>query len=106
MRPLIEETLRIKPERRYLIQGSAAGSGGLVALSPTGYLVVSDASHNGLFRVELSGDRRLIRSTSRSVPSFQNPVGVAIDSTGTIFVSDNNSGLWVLHHEPPRALVP
>ncbi len=25
---------------------------------------------------------------------------------GNIFVSDNNSGLWVLHHEPPRALVP
>ncbi|MDH3205579.1 MAG: GTP 3',8-cyclase MoaA [Gemmatimonadota bacterium] len=34
--PLIEETLRIKPERHYLIQGSAAGSGGLVALSQTG----------------------------------------------------------------------
>ena len=25
---------------------------------------------------------------------------------GNIFVSDNNSGLWVLHHEPPRPLVP
>jgi cyclic pyranopterin phosphate synthase len=36
LRPLIEETLRIKPERHYLIQGSAAGSGGLVALSQTG----------------------------------------------------------------------
>ena len=34
--PLIEETLRIKPERHYLIQGSAEGSGGLVALSQTG----------------------------------------------------------------------
>jgi cyclic pyranopterin phosphate synthase len=34
--PLIEDTLRIKPERHYLIQGSAAGSGGLVALSQTG----------------------------------------------------------------------
>jgi cyclic pyranopterin phosphate synthase len=34
--PLIEETLRIKPERHYLIQGSDAGSGGLVALSQTG----------------------------------------------------------------------
>jgi cyclic pyranopterin phosphate synthase len=34
--PLVEETLRIKPERHYLIQGSAAGSGGLVALSQTG----------------------------------------------------------------------
>jgi cyclic pyranopterin phosphate synthase len=34
--PLIEETLRIKPERHYLIQGSSAGSGGLVALSQTG----------------------------------------------------------------------
>ena len=33
---LIEETLRIKPERHYLIQGSAHGSGGLVALSQTG----------------------------------------------------------------------
>jgi cyclic pyranopterin phosphate synthase len=36
LRPLIEETLRIKPERHYLIQGSSAGSGGLVALSQTG----------------------------------------------------------------------
>ena len=36
LRPLIEETLRIKPERHYLSQGSAAGSGGLVALSQTG----------------------------------------------------------------------
>jgi cyclic pyranopterin phosphate synthase len=34
--PLIEETLRIKPERHYLIEGSAEGSGGLVALSQTG----------------------------------------------------------------------
>jgi cyclic pyranopterin phosphate synthase len=34
--PLVEDTLRIKPERHYLIQGSAAGSGGLVALSQTG----------------------------------------------------------------------
>ena len=34
--PHIVETLRTKPERHYLIQGSAAGSGGLVALSQTG----------------------------------------------------------------------
>ena len=34
--PLIEETLRIKPERHYLMQGSDLGSGGLVALSQTG----------------------------------------------------------------------
>ncbi len=34
--PLIEETLRIKPERHYLIQGSDVGSGGLIALSQTG----------------------------------------------------------------------
>lgn len=33
---LVEETLRIKPERHYLIQGSDRGSGGLVALSQTG----------------------------------------------------------------------
>jgi len=34
--PHVERTLRIKPERHYLIQGSAVGSGGLVALSQTG----------------------------------------------------------------------
>lgn len=34
--PLVEETLEIKPERHYLIQGSDVGSGGLVALSQTG----------------------------------------------------------------------
>jgi cyclic pyranopterin phosphate synthase len=34
--PLIEETLRVKPERHLLVQGSAVGSGGLVALSQTG----------------------------------------------------------------------
>ncbi len=34
--PLIEETLRIKPERHFLVQGSEVGSGGLVALSQTG----------------------------------------------------------------------
>jgi cyclic pyranopterin phosphate synthase len=34
--PHIVETLRTKPERHYLIQGSDAGSGGLVALSQTG----------------------------------------------------------------------
>jgi cyclic pyranopterin phosphate synthase len=34
--PLIEETLAIKPERHDLVQGSAAGSAGLVALSQTG----------------------------------------------------------------------
>ena len=34
--PHIEHTLRIKPERHFLIQGSDSGSGGLVALSQTG----------------------------------------------------------------------
>lgn len=34
--PHIIRTLEIKPERHYLIQGSDAGSGGLVALSQTG----------------------------------------------------------------------
>ncbi len=36
LRPLIEETLRIKPERHNLVQGSASGSGGLLALSQVG----------------------------------------------------------------------
>ena len=36
LEPLIEETLRIKPERHNLVQGSAAGSGGLLALSQVG----------------------------------------------------------------------
>jgi cyclic pyranopterin phosphate synthase len=34
--PLIRHTLTIKPERHHLIQGSAAGSGGLLALSQVG----------------------------------------------------------------------
>lgn len=34
--PHIQETLRVKPERHHLVQGSQAGSGGLVALSQTG----------------------------------------------------------------------
>jgi len=34
--PLVEKTLRIKPERHDLVQGSDAGSGGLIALSQTG----------------------------------------------------------------------
>jgi cyclic pyranopterin phosphate synthase len=34
--PLIEKTLRIKPERHDLVQGSDIGSGGLIALSQTG----------------------------------------------------------------------
>ena len=36
LRPLIAETLRVKPERHHLVRGSAVGSGGLVALSQTG----------------------------------------------------------------------
>ncbi|MDZ7780030.1 MAG: GTP 3',8-cyclase MoaA [Gemmatimonadota bacterium] len=36
IRPHIEETLRTKPERHQLVQGSDVGSGGLVALSQTG----------------------------------------------------------------------
>ncbi|HSJ14875.1 MAG TPA: GTP 3',8-cyclase MoaA [Longimicrobiales bacterium] len=36
LEPLIRHTLRIKPERHYLIQGSDAGSGGLRALSQVG----------------------------------------------------------------------
>ena len=36
LEPLIAETLRIKPERHWLVQGSDVGSGGLVALSQTG----------------------------------------------------------------------
>jgi cyclic pyranopterin phosphate synthase len=34
--PRIRDTLRIKPERHDLVQGSALGSGGLIALSQTG----------------------------------------------------------------------
>ncbi len=34
--PLIRETLRIKPERHWLVQGSDKGSGGLLALSQVG----------------------------------------------------------------------
>jgi cyclic pyranopterin phosphate synthase len=34
--PLILETLRTKPERHDLVQGSDVGSGGLIALSQTG----------------------------------------------------------------------
>jgi cyclic pyranopterin phosphate synthase len=34
--PLIEHTLRVKPERHFLVQGSDAGSGGLLALSQVG----------------------------------------------------------------------
>jgi GTP 3',8-cyclase len=36
LEPLIEQTLRIKPERHHLVQGSTAGSGGLLALSQIG----------------------------------------------------------------------
>jgi cyclic pyranopterin phosphate synthase len=36
LEPYIHHTLQIKPERHYLIQGSAAGSGGLRALSEVG----------------------------------------------------------------------
>jgi GTP 3',8-cyclase len=36
LEPLIERTLRIKPERHSLVQGSDAGSGGLLALSQIG----------------------------------------------------------------------
>ncbi|HSJ09126.1 MAG TPA: GTP 3',8-cyclase MoaA [Longimicrobiales bacterium] len=36
LEPHIRETLRIKPERHFLVQGSAAGSGGLLALSQVG----------------------------------------------------------------------
>jgi GTP 3',8-cyclase len=36
LEPLIEHTLRIKPERHDLVQGSDAGSGGLLALSQIG----------------------------------------------------------------------
>jgi hypothetical protein len=32
----IVETLRIKPERHHLVQGSSRGSGGLLALSQVG----------------------------------------------------------------------
>ena len=36
LRPLIADTLRTKPERHLLVQGSDVGSGGLIALSQTG----------------------------------------------------------------------
>jgi cyclic pyranopterin phosphate synthase len=34
--PLVRQTLRIKPERHWLVQGSDVGSGGLLALSQVG----------------------------------------------------------------------
>ena len=36
LEPLIRRTLEIKPERHWLVQGAASGSGGLVALSQVG----------------------------------------------------------------------
>jgi GTP 3',8-cyclase len=36
LEPLVRHTLSIKPERHHLVQGSAAGSGGLLALSQIG----------------------------------------------------------------------
>jgi cyclic pyranopterin phosphate synthase len=36
LEPLIAETLRVKPDRHYLVQGSDEGSGGLLALSQIG----------------------------------------------------------------------
>lgn len=36
LEPLVRETLRTKPERHWLVQGSDAGSGGLLALSQVG----------------------------------------------------------------------
>jgi cyclic pyranopterin phosphate synthase len=36
LEPLVRETLRIKPERHWLVQGSDTGSGGLLALSQVG----------------------------------------------------------------------
>jgi len=36
LEPLVREALRTKPERHDLVQGSTAGSGGLIALSQTG----------------------------------------------------------------------
>ena len=36
LEPLIDETLRIKPEKHLLVRGSSEGSGGLIALSQTG----------------------------------------------------------------------
>jgi cyclic pyranopterin phosphate synthase len=36
LEPLIVQTLQIKPERHHLVQGSAVGSGGLLALSQVG----------------------------------------------------------------------
>jgi GTP 3',8-cyclase len=36
LEPLVRHTLRIKPERHWLVQGSASGSGGLRALSEVG----------------------------------------------------------------------
>ncbi|MDQ3388002.1 MAG: GTP 3',8-cyclase MoaA [Gemmatimonadota bacterium] len=36
LEPLVRDTLRIKPERHWLVQGSEAGSGGLRALSEVG----------------------------------------------------------------------
>jgi cyclic pyranopterin phosphate synthase len=36
LEPLIQHTLTIKPERHHLVQGAAAGSGGLLALSQVG----------------------------------------------------------------------
>jgi len=74
----------------------------------------------GLRIVDVSGELRgdLYRQ-GREIGSYHT-AGTAEDSytpnqafawgpqpfKGNIFVSDNSSGLWVLHHEPPRPLIP
>ncbi len=68
-----------------------------IALAPDGALIVADTGNNRVRRVELNGATRTIAGTGEKSgddgllfsASFNEPIGIAVDTDGTIYVADS-----------------
>ena len=73
-----------------------------VALDSTGNLYISDAGTSQILKVTTGGTLSIIAGTgARGLPTpgpaassmLSNPCGIAVDSSGNVYVADNNNGM-------------
>jgi DNA-binding beta-propeller fold protein YncE len=69
-----------------------------VAISPDGnWLYIADTGHNRIVRTDLNGGNASVVSTGSDTPEggFGGPEYLEFDTTGRLYVSDNNQRIYV-----------
>ncbi len=70
-----------------------------LALSPDGqWLYLADSGHDRIFRTDLTGGNAQVVSTGADTPEghFGGPEYLEFDTSGRLYVSDNNQRVYVL----------